>query len=87
MEDKVWSNVFELWRDNGERLPFRVRRWSWNKATYAVVESVVIKIWPYGVADGYLVIMNHLGKGKVVRCKAVLACAGCYQWEFVGDGV
>ena len=30
-------NVFQLWRENGMRVPFRVRRVNWHPQTYTVV--------------------------------------------------
>jgi hypothetical protein len=70
-----WENVFELWRGGGEKLPFSVRRRSWNPAvSFFVVEGVEIKNWPYGKAWG-----RFRGQGPVEQ----LQCAGCYQWERV----
>ena len=83
--DYFKDNVFQIWRRNGERLPFKVRRWSWRPGTYAVVTGVKIGKYPYGKATWYLV---RSGKRIVVREGSwdCLGCAGCYQWHFEGDG-
>jgi hypothetical protein len=47
------KNVFQLWKEGGERLPFKVIRWTWNNATSAfLVERIEIGKWPYGKAWG-----------------------------------
>lgn len=84
-------NVFQIWRDNGERVPFRVRRWSWNWYCFAVVVDIVIseKDMEYEVDTGKLYGKaegRFFMRGKERRCDGCLSCAGCYQWEFVGDG-
>ena len=47
------KNVFQLWKEGGERLPFKVIRWTWNPATSTfLVERIEIGKWPYGKAWG-----------------------------------
>jgi len=43
-----WKNIFQLWKENGERLPFIVARNSWDAASgsYLVVERIEIKNGP-----------------------------------------
>src|SRR4051812_199992 len=52
--NREWRNIFQLWRENGERFPFVVARNSWDVAggSYLVVEHLEIKKWPYGSAWG-----------------------------------
>lgn len=52
--DTDWKNIFLLWRENGEILPFKVakRSWSAEAGHYLIVERVEIKKWPYGDAWG-----------------------------------
>jgi hypothetical protein len=72
------KNVFQLWKECGERLPFKVIRWSWNPATSAfLVERIEIGKWPYGKAWGRLVRNGQLEQLEQ------LSNAGSYQWKVV----
>jgi hypothetical protein len=72
------KNVFELWKANGEKLPFKVIRWTWNPATNFLVERVEIRKWPYGKAWGRFV------RGGVADANSeALSCAGTYEWKIV----
>jgi hypothetical protein len=82
------KNVFQIWREHGEVVPFKVRRWSWSYPTYAVVTEVIVteknlayyadtgKL--YGKVKGFLV-----KDGRRADYGQCLSCAGCYQWEYV----
>ncbi|WP_210247022.1 hypothetical protein [Phyllobacterium endophyticum] len=50
--DTDWKNIFQLWREGGEALPFQVAKSSWaaDAGHFLVVERVEIKKWPYGAA-------------------------------------
>lgn len=52
--DTDWKNIFQLWRGNGEALPFKVAKSSWSAEAghYLLVERIEIKTWPYGNAWG-----------------------------------
>jgi hypothetical protein len=52
--DTDWKNIFQLLRQNGEKLPFTVAKgtWSADASHYLVAERVEIKKWPYGSAWG-----------------------------------
>lgn len=82
MSERVTSafnrNVLEIWRDNGEVVPFCVRRWSWAKESLAVVTKVKVVEFPYGEVDGYF-----LRSGRVVKYDKCLWCAGNYEWCLV----
>ena len=45
-----WRNIFQLWRDNGEQVPFVVVKSTWSAASghFLIVEEVKVKRWPYG---------------------------------------
>ncbi|MGX5832437.1 hypothetical protein [Mesorhizobium sp. 43Arga] len=49
-----WKNIVQLWRENGEVLPFKAVKSSWSADVghYLVVERVEVKTWPYGNAWG-----------------------------------
>jgi len=49
-----WKNIFQLWRENGETLPFKVAKSTWSAEVghYLVVERIEIKSSPYGAAWG-----------------------------------
>lgn len=73
------KNIFQLWRENGEILPFKVRLDSWSDYLehYALIEEIEIKKWPYGNAFGQYFFHKKPGrKGKIDN-------AGCYRWKIV----
>ncbi len=78
--NRDWKNIFQLWRENGERLLFIVARNSWEVASgsYLVVERIEIKKWPYGSAWGRY---HYYGKpsGPQEKIKVV----GTYAWMFL----
>lgn len=84
MEEK---NIFEIWKENGEKTPFAVRRRNWANQYYTIVTGVVIKKWPYGDAYGYATIngtfSNHYEYDKRWRESGIIPCCGCYQWTLV----
>lgn len=86
------KNIFEIHRDNCERVPFVVRREGWSNCYGLLVTSVIPKQCDtglYGQAQGFaLPSLNgerasyHWGfPGKP---KSIF-CAGCYQWVRLGD--
>lgn len=84
MEQK---NIFEIWKENGEKTPFAVRRENWANQYYTIVTGVVIKKWPYGDAYGYTTIngtfSKHYEYDKRWRDSGIIPCCGCYQWTLV----
>ena len=74
------KNVFQLWKEGGERLPFKVIRWTWNPATSTfLVERIEIGKWPYGKAWGRFI------RNGVPEVPQQLSGAGSYQWKVVGS--
>jgi len=72
------KNVFQLWKEAGEKLPLKVIRWTWNPATsYFLVERVEIGKWPYGHAWGRFVKDGVAGEPEKMKN------AGSYQWRVV----
>ena len=84
MEQK---NIFEIWKESGEKTPFAVRRENWANKYYTVVVGIKIKKWPYGDAYGYStaggVFSNHYEYDKKWRESGIIPCCGCYQWTLV----
>lgn len=85
-------NVFEIWRDLGRVVPFKVRRWSWAEGRFATVVRVAnIKENPDGRIYGYAFVSDlwfipwesKLMKKLCEPGESFLQCAGCYQWELV----
>ncbi|MBN9066654.1 MAG: hypothetical protein J0H60_09330 [Rhizobiales bacterium] len=72
------KNVLELWKTNGEKLPFKVIRWTWNPATNFLVERVEIRKWPYGKAWG-----RFVRNGIADAASEQLSCAGNFQRKIV----
>jgi hypothetical protein len=83
------SNIFQLWKKNGDRVPFGARRDSWSANTHVLVEEVVLRRWPYGTAYGDVfrngVRQQPLDPDVKRSSKGIpeISCAGCYQWIFV----
>ena len=75
-----WKNIFQLWRHNGEVLPFRVVRSSWSADAphFLVVEEIEIRNWPYGTAWGSW----HYAGQPPKREK--IGVAGTYVWRLMG---
>lgn len=88
-------NVFQIWKEHGELVPFAVRRHSWNPLSFFIVTSVEIKNFPYGNASGYFISYKNakptedgyfeIDLTEIEKKESLqgLSCAGCYQWEYV----
>ena len=77
-----WKNIFQLWKENGEKLPFKVAKstWSAEAGHYLVVEKIEIKKWPYGSAWGRYHWNSAPGApGAPEKIKA----AGTYNWKLL----
>lgn len=79
------KNIYQLYRANGNKAGFVVRRQSWPVAV-AIIKSIGGK--EKGVLPGYppyhgnpRVVAEVVSGGRVVVCE--LTCAGCFQWERV----
>lgn len=69
-------NIFQLWRENGEKLPMRVILDSWDENKhYAVVDRIEIKNWPYGNAFGQYFFHGKAGERGLIRN------SGTYRWK------
>lgn len=83
------KNIFEIWKENGEKLPFSVRRDNWSTEYATVVEEIEIRKWPYGIARGYPTRngekSNHYYYSSEWRKNRQIPCAGNYQWTLVKD--
>ena len=80
------KNIFEIWKENNEELPFRVRRDNWTMPNvFILVEKIEINKWPYGTAYGKCMKLDQEEKEVIsdwqYHCEyGVVKCAGCYQW-------
>jgi hypothetical protein len=73
------KNVFQIWRDGGEKLPFKVIRWTWDPAYSAfLVERIEVGKWPYGKAWG-----RFVRDGLPDATEEVLNGAGSFQWKML----
>lgn len=72
------TNVFYLWKEKGEDIPFKIRRVTWNPDNdlHILVTKIEIEKWPYGIAWGV-----YIKNGKKQK-EDVIDCAGNYSWEF-----
>lgn len=72
-------NIFELYLECGQVVPFRVRRNTWRNEHW--LEVTEVRLAPrtrdgrqYGEAFG---VYHFAGKAPF---SGTVACAGCYQW-------
>jgi hypothetical protein len=73
------KNIFQIWKDGGEKLPFRVRLDSWSeyRGHYALIEKIEIRKWPYGNAFGQYFFNGVPGRtGQIDN-------AGTYRWTLI----
>jgi len=69
------KNIFELWRESGQKLPFNAILDSWDDTKhYAVIEKIEPK-GSYGIALG-----QYFFHGKPGR-RGVISNAGTYRWK------
>ena len=84
------KNVFEIWDENGRKLPFSVRRDTWGPEYCAVVEEIEIRKWPYGIARGYSARNGcrntHFSYDSKWRQDRQIPNAGSYQWTLAQVG-
>lgn len=61
-------NLFQLWKLNGECLPFKARKETWrvSPSHYMLVEKVEIAKWPYGKAWG-AAMWRTAGRANLTR--------------------
>lgn len=70
------KNIFQLWRENDEKLPFVVIKNSWDETKhYAVIEKIEIGKWPYGKAYGQYFFNGKAGE------KGLIDASGTYSWK------
>jgi hypothetical protein len=87
-----WRNIFDLFIDGGEKVPFLVRRGSWALGNGMAL--CVVKVNPkqtrtgvYGTAYGYMLpnaIHPEWDKGGYYGSKGhvtLIPCCGCYEWR------
>lgn len=74
------KNIFQIWRDRGDVLPFEVIRWSWSPSSSFLVEQIEVGKWPYGKAWGRFIKDGRAGPPQK------LDNAGSYQWKAVEGG-
>ena len=74
-----WRNIFQLWRDNGEQVPFVVVKSTWSAASghFLIVEEVKVKRWPYGDAWG----SYHWNGSHDGGPREKISAAGTYNWR------
>jgi hypothetical protein len=71
------NNLFELWKQNNEQLPFKATLDSWSEEAghYVLIEKIEIKKWPYGTAYGQYFFYGKAGRiGKIDN-------SGTYRWK------
>jgi hypothetical protein len=73
------QNIFQIWRENGEKLPFKARIDSWSESLghFALIEKIEIGKWPYGEAHGQYFFHGVPGEKSEIRN------AGTYRWTLI----
>jgi hypothetical protein len=81
------KNLFQIWKDNAQELPFAAWIDSWSKERYTIVEEIKVQKWPYGIARGYPTvngvpseIYDNYPDWKRDR---IIPNSGVYRWEQV----
>jgi hypothetical protein len=76
-----WKNIFQLWKEGGDVLPFTVAKstWSAEAGHYLIVERVEVKTWPYGFAWGC-----YHWEGGPGDPQEKISAAGTYNWKRIG---
>jgi hypothetical protein len=78
------KNIFQIWQENGERLPFKARRATWAKEHYVIVDDIKIKSWPYGIAYGKAYTWGEINEwhlyDKDWKTTGAIPNAGAYKW-------
>lgn len=70
------KNIFQLWKENGEQIPFKVIKDSWDENKhFAVIERIEIGKWPYGKAYGQYFFHGKAGE------KGLISASGTYAWK------
>lgn len=75
-------NIFQIWKDIGERVPFIARKGHWSQHSSVLITKVEIKKFPYG--DAYGISLNN---GFVNSKNEKLSSPGVYAWYLVSDNL
>ena len=89
MNNNAQKNIFELYMENNEKVPFIVRRESWDD-TFGYLVTAVAPNDLYGISHGFP--LPPLDKDKsvsdywgVTGVPSIMKNSGSYQWEKVED--
>jgi hypothetical protein len=86
-EEREVKNIFDLWRENGCKVPFRAQR-GWG-GKYWVTVIAVFPSGKYGEAVGYGNVEHGAGQDRsywgTKSAPVRIGNAGCYGWSMVTD--
>jgi hypothetical protein len=80
-------NLFQIWKNNEEILPFAAWLDSWSRDRYTIVEEIKIRRYPYGIARGYPTVNGE--PSNIYDCypdwksDRIIPLSGVYRWEHV----
>lgn len=84
---KTHQNIFQIWDSIGRKTPFAVRRDSWCKERYAIVERIECTALPYGKAFGYPTYLgdptDHFDYDRKWQNEKLIPSCGSYQWTLI----
>ncbi len=75
------KNIAQLYFENGKKLPFIIRRESWNNKYGLLVKSVN----PYQSGFGLPPLDGSESTGYWAGEIGDISCSGCYQWILITD--
>lgn len=83
-----YKNIFDLWKELGERVPFSVRRNTWSRfRRLTIVRVSDVKQTHTGLYGKAWTLDEWYGwvRKRDLSCtgEKLVSCAGCYQWKLV----
>ncbi|QRI48307.1 hypothetical protein JQC76_09335 [Elizabethkingia anophelis] len=73
-------NIFQIWKEIGERVPFMVKKGYWSDYSNVLITRIDIKKYPYG--DAYGISCNN---GNLTGESEKLNSPGVYDWKLISD--
>lgn len=81
------KNLFQIWKDNAQELPFAAWIDSWSRERYTIVEEIKMRKGPYGIARGYPTVnglpSDIYDKYPEWKHDRIIPNSGVYRWEQV----
>jgi len=82
------KNVFQLYIENKQKLPLKVRKWRWHETTYFSITEIKDGKWYYYQKKAKLygkIYGDMYCKDKLSKKNIKLENSGSYQWQLVKE--